>query len=525
MTMGLFLLGCGAGPPTAEVSDSLRSHVATRAVNNERLIEPAAVDSFYRARQFRTAWDTHDVSDIVVAIQGVSADGLTPADYHLDAIETLRKGTERLTSAKAAADLDILLTDAVAGMVDHLRYGKVKPSTLNASWNVDPRKGAPPLSEELTKVAGGGSVARAMANERPQHLIYRGLMDALARYRQQIAAGGWGDPVPDGKSIKPGGIDRRIPAIRARLRASGDLAAGSRSDSTRYDPALVKAVKAFQEAHRQDPNGVIDADLVKAMNVTAEERANQVRANLERARWVLNGLGDDFLLVNLPAFKAYLIRGGRNVWESRTQIGDEAMQTPTFRAEMKTIVLNPDWTVPPTILAEEVLPAMQRGENYLAQKKLVVLDANNQEVDPKSIDWQNATPQTFPYTLRQPPDEENALGKVKFLFPNPYSIYLHDTPARTLFNAETRTFSHGCIRIEHPLELAQLLLQGQSGWDAGRIQKTLDSGDKVDINLEHTLPVLIVYWTVSVGASGVHTNQDIYNLDAPLLAELNARPR
>jgi murein L,D-transpeptidase YcbB/YkuD len=201
------------------------------------------------------------------------------------------------------------------------------------------------------------------------------------------------------------------------------------------------------------------------------------------------------------------------------------MQTPTFRAEMKTIVLNPDWTVPPTILAEEVLPAMASGDNYIAKKKLVVLDADNHEVDPSSIDWQNATPQNFFYTLRQPPDDENALGKVKFLFPNPYSIYLHDTPARTLFNAETRTFSHGCIRIEHPLELAQILLHGQDGWDSNKIQETIAKGDKVDINLEHTLPVLIVYWTVSVGASGVHTNQDSYHLDAPLLAALNAPPR
>lgn len=524
MTMGLFLLGCGAGPPAAEVSDSLRSRVSARAVQSEVLLEPAAVDSFYRARQFRSAWNEHDVSDIVVAIQGISADGLTPSDYHLEAIESLRKGTTHLTSAKAAGDLDLLLTDAVAGMIDDLRYGKVKPSSLNPSWNVDPRKDAPPLQQELTKVAAGGSVARAIAGERPQHFIYRGLMDALARLRQQIAAGGW-NPVPEGKTIKPGAIDRRVPAIRARLHASGDLASINRGDSTRYDPALVKAVKGFQEAHRQDPNGIIDGDVISAMNVSAVERANQVRVNLERARWVLNGLGDDFLLINLPAFKGYLIRGGRNVWESRTQIGDEAMQTPTFRAMMRTIVLNPDWTVPPTILAEEVLPAMQRGENYLAQKKLVVLDANNQQVDPSSIDWQNATPETFPYTLRQPPDDENALGKVKFLFPNPYSIYLHDTPARTLFKAETRTFSHGCIRIEHPLELAQLLLQGQGGWDAGKIQQTLDSGDKVDINLEHTLPVLIVYWTVSVGASGLHTNQDIYNLDPRLLAALNAPPR
>ena len=349
-------------------------------------------------------------------------------------------------------------------------------------------------------------------------------MSALAELRREEARGGW-QAIPAGRPIRPGTRDPRIPSIRARLRAGGELAAASPPDSTRYDPALLRAMKLFQDRHRLTPNGVIDRDAIQAMNVTVGERIDQVRANLERARWVLNGLGDEFLLVNLPAFKAYLIRGGRNVWETRTQIGDEAKQTPTFRATMKTIVLNPDWTVPPMILSEEVIPAMQRGEDYVAQKKLVILDAQNREVDPRSIDWNQVSADAFPYTLKQPPDDENALGKVKFLFPNPYSIYLHDTPARTLFDAQRRTFSHGCIRIEKPFELAQLLLQGQDGWDAEKIQRTVASGQTVNIELQHTVPVLIVYWTVSVGASGVHTTRDYYGLDQPLVEALNAPPR
>jgi murein L,D-transpeptidase YcbB/YkuD len=259
------------------------------------------------------------------------------------------------------------------------------------------------------------------------------------------------------------------------------------------------------------------------MNVPVAARIAQVRANLERARWVLGGLADDFVLVNLPAFKAYLIRGGRNVWETRVQVGEVGRQTPSFRSDMKTVVFNPDWTVPPTILEEDVLEGMRRGEDMIARKKLMILDQNNEPVDPSSIDWGSVTAETFPYTLRQPPGEDNALGRVKFLFPNKYSIYLHDTPHQELFEAERRTFSSGCIRVEHALDLAEQLLDPQ-GWNDAKIQSALEAGKTQYVNLEDPLPIVIVYWTVSVGATGeVRYARDIYGFDAPLVAALEGR--
>ncbi len=279
----------------------------------------------------------------------------------------------------------------------------------------------------------------------------------------------------------------------------------------------------FRSRHRLDAGGTLDAATIEAMNVSVKVRVDQVRANLERSRWVINGLEDDFVLVNLPAYKVYLIRGGKNVWETRSQIGKEVRMTPTFRADMRTVVFNPDWTVPPTILAEDVLDGMRKGENPLARKHLVVLDQAGHEVNPASIDWKRATPENFRYTLRQPPGEDNALGQVKFLFPNPFSIYLHDTPHRELFAADQRTFSSGCIRIEHPLELAEQLLSGQDGWTRERIQRVAATDDMQNVALEHSLPVLIVYWTVSVGASGeIRYMRDVYDLDPPLIAALNA---
>jgi murein L,D-transpeptidase YcbB/YkuD len=206
-------------------------------------------------------------------------------------------------------------------------------------------------------------------------------------------------------------------------------------------------------------------------------------------------------------------------------IGQEARQTPTFRARMETVVMNPDWTVPPTILEEDVIKGIHEGRDMIAQKHLTVLDSKGNEVDPGSIDWDSADPANFPYTLRQPPGDGNALGRLKFEFPNPYLIYLHDTPSKELFEADKRTFSSGCIRIENPMELAVQLL-GPQGWDRSRIQETIDSGETKRVGLENQIPVLIVYWTVSVGRSGeVRYMQDIYDLDQPLVAALQGSRR
>ena len=248
--------------------------------------------------------------------------------------------------------------------------------------------------------------------------------------------------------------------------------------------------------------------------MTVATRVTQLKVNLERARWVVGGLSDSFVLVNLPAFKVYVIKDRRNVWEARAQVGREARQTPSFRADMKYLVFNPDWTVPPTILAQDVLGGMKKGTNPIARKKLTILDRNGRAVDPASIDWKTATPGNFPYTLRQPPGADNALGRVKFIFPNEHSIFLHDTPSKELFLADQRTFSSGCIRVEKPLDLAALLLNGQDQWNPERIQQTIDAGAQKTVLLDKPLPVLIVYWTVSVGASGeLHYARDVYNLD------------
>jgi murein L,D-transpeptidase YcbB/YkuD len=512
-------------PPIAELLrarlEQLHDARAT-PVHGVTLKRPDAVVHFFEARGFEPAWAIPSASDqIRRAIREIENDGLTPATYHLAAIERLLESRALAPAVALDVDLQLLLTDAVAALIDDARYGKVRPVMLDPRWNIDPRENAPPLETSVADVAHARSPFAAIEGLKPNHFIYVGLKRALVDLRAKATAGGW-ITMTQGPTLKPGAADRRIPAIRQRLAATGELSADATNDSDVYDGRLVAAVKRFQERHRLTPDAAIGRTTIVAMNVSAEMRVRQVRANLERARWVLGGLSDSFVLVNLPAFKIYVIRNGKNVWETRAQIGREARQTPAFRADMRYLVFNPDWTVPPTILAKDVLAGMRKGENPIARKHLTILDGNNRQIDPTTIDWASATPASFRYTLRQPPGPDNALGRVKFIFPNEHSIFLHDTPSRELFAADQRTFSSGCIRVERPLELAGVLLEGQKDWNQDRIQQIVDSGESRTVRLDTPLPVLIVYWTVSVGAGGeLHYARDVYNLDAAVMRKLD----
>ena len=499
----------------------------TVGVRGTRLLHPEAVARFFETRTFTPAWKLPDAGAAVLkAIHGIEQDGLTPGDYHLNAIAAAIDAHARAPSSETAAILQILMADAAVAMADDVRYGKVRPSSLDKRWNVDPRAGAPPLEVTLDQIARSASIDAGIEALKPSHFIYQGLKEALARLRAQAAAGGW-PVVAAGPAVKPGAQGPRIAQIRNRLSAAGELKGTTPVDDATYDADLESVVKTFQAHHRLTDDGVVGKATVDAMNVPAEARAAQLRVNLERARWVIGGLRDSFVLVNLPAFKAYLIRDRKNVWETRTQIGREARKTPTFRADLKYLVLNPDWTVPPTILAQDVLAGMRKGQNTVARKKLVILDGQGRTVDPAAIDWQTATPRNFRYTLRQPPGADNALGRVKFIFPNEYSIFLHDTPSQELFAADQRTFSSGCIRVANALDLARVLLDGQrtrpENWTPERTQLTLASGQQQTIFFEEPLPVLIVYWTASIGAAGdLRFAKDVYGLDPPVLRALSA---
>ena len=534
LALAALVAGLAARPASAQsptVQDAIRTRVEELrsarpvAVRGATLFEPKAVSAFFEARQFAPAWTVPAaVSQAVKAIKDVEADGLTPRDYHLAAIESALDERTASPSVTLEADLQLLVTDALAAVADHVRYGKVDPVVLDESWNVDARIAAAPLETVLEQVVSAPSIADTIAGFKPNHFIYLGLKGALARYRAIAAKGGW-PSIPAGPTVKPGGSDTRLRLVRQRLAVTGELEAPA-TDSDVLDPALEAAIRSFQERHRLAVDGSLGKSTVDAMNVPVGVRIDQIRVNIERARWVINGLRDSFVLVNLPAFKVYVIRDTKNVWETRAQIGKEARQTPSFRADMRYIVFNPDWTVPPTILKEDVLkPMASGGSNPIKKKGLTIVDRQGNLVDPSKVDWKKANASNFPYTLRQPPGTNNALGRVKFMFPNEHAIFLHDTPSRELFASETRTFSSGCIRVEKPLDLAAVLLEGQDNWTRERVQQVVDNGASETVYLKQPLPVVIVYWTVSVGASGdVRFARDVYRHDLPLLKVLDGPP-
>jgi murein L,D-transpeptidase YcbB/YkuD len=485
-------------------------------ISGERLHQRSVIDSLYRARKDEPAWKLPgDGESVRKAIVAIAQDGLEPADYHLARIDTLLQARKSQRTEEGDADLELLLTDAVASMIDDVRYGRVAPKSLDPHWNVDPRKDAPSLAAAVARVADASDPAAAIEQEKLDHFIYKGLKDELARLEAARAKGGW--PAIPGGTIAPGRADARLALVRARLAATGELANADAADSSSYDEALQAALKLFQERHRLAVKPEVDAATLAALNVPVETRMDEVRVNLERARWVLPGLAGDFLLVNLPAFKAYLIQGGQKTWESRLQVGKEGRKTPIFRANMKYAIFNPTWTVPSTILKEDIIGADEGATAAIAKKGLHVYDSDGNEVDAGSVDWGSGG---GGYTLRQDAGEKNALGRIKFMFPNPYDVYLHDTPHRELFAAEKRTFSSGCMRLENPMELAKIVL-ADKGYDDAKIEEVVATGKTTQVNLSKPLPVLIVYWTVSVGATGeVRYNPDVYGLDAAVLGAL-----
>ena len=313
--------------------EAVREAPAAPVVRGSRLLQPRAVAAFFEGRAFKPAWTgPQDPEAVLAAIRRVGEDGLTPADYHLAAIESLLAARSKAASAEAEADLQVLLTDAVAALVDNVRYGKVQPVTLDPRWNVNPRVGTPALETTLAELEAAAAPAGAIDSLKPSHFIYAGLKKELGRLREVAKAGGWAI-VPPGPPLKPGARDPRVTLIRKRLAATGDLPLSVPLDNAAYDKDVATAVKLFQERHRFTADGTVGKMTLDALNVSVASRIDQVRINLERARWVVGGLSDSFLLVNLPAFKAYFIRDRKNVWETRAQVGKQARETMSLRLD------------------------------------------------------------------------------------------------------------------------------------------------------------------------------------------------
>jgi murein L,D-transpeptidase YcbB/YkuD len=526
----------------SEVKERLRVRIeterqaATFTCRGELLCGIADLPLFYKRRNFNPAWIQTDESIILAhslmrAIHSARQEGLQPMDYHTANLEWLlnevnrRRSRSETVTPELLVDLELLLTDAFLLLGSHLLAGRVNPETIHTKWRVfNPEAD---LADMLQTSIDTKQVEGVLASLGPPHSGYHALKKALRRHRRIEASGGW-PTLRDGMNWQRGDHDARISILRRRLELSGDLnPSGSRYDYI-FDGALESAVRRFQYRHGLEVNGKIDDRTLQALNVPAGRRARQIELNLERWRWIPHELGRRYILVNIADFKLSVIESGKAVLVMRVVVGRDYRRTPVFSEKMKYLVINPSWNIPTKIAVEDILPKVRRNPDYLQNRQIKVY-ANWRrgapEIDPQTVDWSQVRKDNFYFKFQRQPGPYNDLGRIKFMFPNKFAIYLHDTPARKLFRQSARGFSSGCIRVEKPIELAQYLLQDNPQWTRGHILKAIDDGETKTVRVRHQIPVHLLYWTAWVDNQGtLHFRDDIYGRDAPLDRALKEKP-
>ena len=521
--------GCGTNPEAeARLRVELRRQVRApfrwfrRPTVDADDVQPI-VRRFYARRNYAPAWTDargphQDAKNLIAALHEAPRDGLDPKVYQVDRIDSLVQAIdagplEPTPAARRVARLDVLLTRAFLTYGAHLSTGRVNPRAIPADWHLRPPR--VDLDSMLTVALDRHRVRETLVDLAPQDPRYARLRDALEQYREIGRAGGW-PQVPKGKPLKIGARDPRVAVIRARLAATGDLPRGAVA-STTFDAGVRAGVQRFQVRHGLKPDGVVGPAEITAMNVPVTRRIGQIELNMERWRWV-RPLGDRYLMVNIPDFTLQIFEGGRPTLGMRVVVGKSMSPTPIFSDEITYLVINPYWNVPAKIAGTELVDEMKKNPSYLADNQIRVFEKGNteREVDAASIDWNGLDPANVPYTFRQDPGPDNAVGHVKFMCPNQFDVYLHDTPADHLFNAEERDFSHGCIRVEAPVQLAAYLLRGRS--NASDIEAAFaSSATDSSVKLEQPMPVDILYWTAWVDDHGiVNFRDDVYGMDGLL---------
>lgn len=511
--------------------ESIRSGLGARA-DDDRLLAREALPAFYEARAFVPAWTrvagAHArIRDLTDAIEGSRRHGLDPSDYHLEAIgESSVRVFGGSATATDVVDLELLASDAFLVLGSHLLHGRVNPETIDAEWLANRRSAA--LHEVLQEAVTTGRIEETLLSLAPRQPRYATLLVAAERLRAISASGGW-PRVDPGPKLEVGVRDARVASLRVRLTAGGDpVATGGEADADLFDEELAAAVRRFQEQHGLEVDGVVGPATLDALNVPALMRARQIETNLERWRWLPEDLGERHLEVNIAGFDVRVVERGRVVRRHRAVVGRQYRQTPMFSGVMTYLVLSPYWHVPPSIAAVDKLPLIKADRGMLAAQRMTLLDqATNEPVDPATVDWAAMTGSEFNrrYRLRQDPGPSNALGSVKFMFPNRHNVYLHDTPSRELFARASRSFSSGCIRIQDPLELAEYLLADQPDWSRTRIDQTVAAGIERSVRLTRGVPVHLLYWTAWADDDGVvHFRDDIYGRDRAVGVALDAPP-
>lgn len=512
-------------------------------------LQPAAGDVLYALESLRVvyehrAWQPLWLDDglqpnamlelAVEALDMADEHGLDSSRYHRPTIEGLIDELDGATISPARSSilisLELLTTDAILTLGHHLSEGRIDPESIDPQWFI-PKQSATMLEWLQGLEADADATPRSFLQAQlPRHAAYHTLVRRLALQREFAVHDQW-PSIPGGALIRPDEVDERIESIRQRLVLLGDLDEDRDNDtaSSRYDEMMAEAVRHFQWRHGLNTDAIIGSRTLQALNITPDERIGQLRANLERWRWLPDDLGDEYVLVNIAGFDMQVVSHGQMVMSQRVIVGQPYRRTPVFTGRMTYLVLNPSWEVPHRLAAQDQLPKIRGDINYLEEMGFAVLrgwGAEEVRVDPHEVDWQPLSARNFPYRLRQAPGPKNALGQVKFMFPNRHNVYLHDTPARGLFALDDRAASSGCIRLEDPGQLTEWLLIERDGkHTAESIRRIIESGAETTVRLDRAIPVHLLYWTAWVDDDGiVHNRHDVYQRDVVLVQALDAPP-
>ncbi len=485
------------------------------------------VKIFYSQRDYTPAWtNTGNINNALMSIKNIYEDGLNPEDYSYTILYEMNEKFAEQSNIDSIsfAKFDVLMTESYIKLAAHLISGKVDPESLKQDWEIeteDYKLVFPEPGKALNAVLDNKKTYEDIEQLKPKHYMYTGLKDALKKFRSFKEKDDW-DSIAQGETIKIGDKSERVIAVRARLMASQEMDAYIPVNDSIYDSILSNHIEVFQKRYGIDVDGNVGKQTLYELNIPLDYRIEQIKANLERARWVLYDIEDKFIVVNIPAFELYMIENGKEILTSRVIVGKDHTKSPIFKANMQYIVINPTWTVPRS-LYPGYIHKLQNTPDYFRQKNMEVITTKGKAIDIATTDWDQYTIHNFPYMIRQKSGPSNALGFLKCMFPNEHSVYIHDTPARSLFNKDTRAFSHGCIRTQKIRELALLLLEpNDDDWSSEKIDNIITKGKITNVSLKEKIPVLIMYWTAGIGFQGnFYFKPDLYKRDQLLIDALN----
>ena len=484
--------------------DSIRD-ARTVAVEGVPLLSGRLLAEFYAQRGDVFVWvDPARVSGLLGLAQRSLSEGFRPEDFHVESLRRLGEpGVLDSLTGNTRIAADLVLSDALARYVHHHRYGKLDPVAVDSKWHDRSPASSEVLLADMHRALGGKDLHQGLSALFPRPFWYDDLKKALQRYTAHTALARL-PPLPAGSNLVQGSRHPRVAMLRERLARIDGAAVSASSDDDLFDTSLHESVVSFQRRSGLTADGVVGPSTLAALNGHGDEtKAGQIRINLERMRWLYQDLPEDYVFVDVAAYKVHLARGSDFVWSTRVIVGTPETQTPMFRDTMEHLVFNPTWTVPVSI-----------------QKKMARVSGDYRLVDRrtgKQVGGGNGGDYTR-YRLVQAPGPKNALGRVKFMFPNSHAIYLHDTPGKAAFGRQARALSNGCVRVQDPLALAEAILD-QPGWDRSGIDRVVERGRTRYVDLADRLPVLLYYLTAFADEQGkVGFRQDIYGRDEALSA-------